>query len=124
MYVGDKPGRTIVDVGHDWLKELKSEECLFVPCLILTHQENVADQQACLRFWRDLEPLPPTELHIFRTIFEEHLHIVDLCGNFPHRDHYYGRTISAAGQKMMDNPRLTLRSSTDRRRRSRPLWPR
>ncbi|KAF2789393.1 DUF924-domain-containing protein, partial [Melanomma pulvis-pyrius CBS 109.77] len=91
MYAGDKPGRAIVEAGHDWLSVLKPEECLFVPCLILTHQENVADQQACLRFWSKLEPLLPTELHVFRTIFEEHLRIVDLCGNFPHRDHYYGR---------------------------------
>lgn len=104
MYAGDAPGRAIVDVGHDWLKELKPEECLFVPCLILTHRENVADQQACMRFWNKLEPHLPTELHIFRTIFEEHLRIVDLCGNFPHRDHYYGRTTSAVGQKLMDNP--------------------
>ena len=106
MYAGDEPGRMIVDAGHDWLRELKPEECLFVPCLILTHQENLADQQACLRFWNKLEPLLPTELHIFRTIFEEHLRIVDLCGNFPHRDHYYGRTTSAVGQKLMDNPGL------------------
>jgi Ca2+-binding EF-hand superfamily protein/uncharacterized protein (DUF924 family) len=104
MYAGDAPGRAIVDVGHDWLKVLRPEECLFVPCLILTHQENVKDQQACMRFWNKLEPHLPTELHIFRTIFEEHLRIVDLCGNFPHRDHYYGRTTSAVGQKLMDNP--------------------
>jgi Ca2+-binding EF-hand superfamily protein/uncharacterized protein (DUF924 family) len=106
MYAGDEPGRAIVEAGHDWLKVLKPEECLFVPCLILTHQENVADQQACLRFWSKLEPLLPTELHVFRTIFEEHLRIVDLCGNFPHRDHYYGRTTSAVGKKLMDNPGL------------------
>jgi uncharacterized protein (DUF924 family) len=86
MYAGDKDARSIVDAGHDWLKELKPEECLFVPCLILTHQENVSDQQACLRFWNKLQPLLPTELHVFRTIFEEHLRIVDLVGNFPHRD--------------------------------------
>lgn len=104
MYAGDEMARQIVDAGHDWLKELKPEECLFVPCLILTHQENVADQQACLRFWNKLEPLLPTELHVFRTIFEEHLRIVDLVGNFPHRDHYYGRTTSEVGKKLMDNP--------------------
>lgn len=104
MYAGDKDARLIVDAGHDWIKELKPEECLFVPCLILTHQENVRDQQACLRFWNRLEPLLPTELHVFRTIFEEHLRIVDLVGNFPHRDHYYGRITSAVGQKLMDNP--------------------
>lgn len=104
MYAGDESARMIVDAGHDWLKELKPEECLFVPCLILTHQENVGDQQACLRFWNKLEPLLPTELHVFRTIFEEHLRIVDLCGNFPHRDHYYGRTTSEVGKKLMDNP--------------------
>lgn len=50
MYAGDKAGRAIVDAGHDWMSVLKPEECLFVPCLIPTHQENVADQQACLRF--------------------------------------------------------------------------
>jgi Ca2+-binding EF-hand superfamily protein/uncharacterized protein (DUF924 family) len=104
MYAGDAPGRAIVDAGHDWLSVLKPEECLFVPCLILTHQENVQDQQACMRFWSKLEPHLPTELHIFRTIFEEHLRIVDLCGNFPHRDHYYGRTTTAVGQTFMDNP--------------------
>jgi Ca2+-binding EF-hand superfamily protein len=106
MYAGDESGRAIVETGHDWLNVLKPEECLFIPCLILTHQENVADQQACLRFWSKLEPLLPTELHVFRTIFEEHLRIVDLCGNFPHRDHYYGRTTSAIGKKLMDNPGL------------------
>jgi Ca2+-binding EF-hand superfamily protein len=63
--------RTIVDAPHDWLNVLTPEECIFVPCLIMTHQENVAGQEQGVAFYNKLEPKLSTELHIFRTIFEE-----------------------------------------------------
>jgi uncharacterized protein (DUF924 family)/Ca2+-binding EF-hand superfamily protein len=103
---GDKMARTIVDAPHDWLRVLAPEECIFVPCLIMTHQENVADQQWGCNFYNTLEPHLPTELHIFRTIFEEHLRIIALCGTFPHRDHYYGRETSDVGRMLMENPKV------------------
>jgi Ca2+-binding EF-hand superfamily protein len=103
---GDKMARTIVDAPHDWLNVLAPEECIFVPCLIMTHQENVEDQQWGVDFYHQLEPKLPTELHIFRTILEEHMRIIQLCGTFPHRDHYYGRTTSEVGRMLMENPKV------------------
>lgn len=103
---GDKIARGIVDAGFKWLDVLKPEECLFVPCLIMTHQENLADQALGLQFYDTLEPRLPSELRIFRTIFEEHHRIIQLCGSFPHRDHYYSRQTSAVGKELMENPKL------------------
>ena len=104
-FAGDKMSRNMVyNSGHDWLRALTPEECLFVPCLILTHQENIQDQEYCLKFYDSLEPLLPPSLHIFRTIFKEHHNIIRLCGTFPHRDHYYNRSTSVIGKSLMDNP--------------------
>jgi uncharacterized protein (DUF924 family)/Ca2+-binding EF-hand superfamily protein len=104
-FAGDKMSRDMVyNSGHDWLRALAPEECLFVPCLILTHQENVEDQNYCLEFYDSLEPLLSPSLHIFRMIFKEHQKIISLCGTFPHRDHYYNRTTSVIGKSLMDNP--------------------
>lgn len=112
FFSGDHLARNIVDVGHDWLRVLKPDERLFVPCLILTYQEHLADQQLYLSYYDDLEPSLPPEMKIFRTIFKEHLQIISLCGTFPHRDHYYGRHTSEVGHSLMENPRATLRSPT------------
>lgn len=106
MFDGDKKARKIVDAKHDWPNVLKPEERIFVPCLILTHQEDVKDQQLCVEEYMKFEALLPSGLHIFRTIFEEHYRIVDLCGCFPHRDHYYGRETTATGRMLMDNPKI------------------
>lgn len=105
MFAGDPMSKEMAySRRHDWLKVLKPEECLFVPCLIMTHQESVADQEYGLRFYDSLEPLLPPSLHVFRTIFEEHYRIIRLCGTFPHRDHYYKRHTSTLGQSLLDNP--------------------
>ncbi len=103
---GDNIARRIAYTDHNWLEVLRPEECLFVPCLVMTHQENLADQKYGLEFYETLEPHLPTELHIFRTIFEEHHRVIYLCGSFPHRDHYYGRQTSSIGRSLMENPRL------------------
>ncbi|KAF2671020.1 EF-hand [Microthyrium microscopicum] len=104
-FAGDRMARKIVD-EHQWLEVLKPEECIFVPCLIMTHQENVEYQQWGVTFYNSLEPLLPSELHVFRTIFEEHLRIIKLCGTFPHRDHYYGRETCEVGRMLMENPKI------------------
>jgi len=71
-FARDKRSREMVyTAGHDWLQVLRPEECIFVPCLIMTHQENLADQEYCLQFYDRLEPLLPPSLHIFRTILED-----------------------------------------------------
>lgn len=103
---GDKMAKSIVDEPHDWINVLAPEECIFVPCLIMTHQEDVHDQQRGVDFYNKLEEKLPSELHIFRTIFEEHLRIISLCGTFPHRDHYYGRETSNVGKMLMENPKV------------------
>jgi uncharacterized protein (DUF924 family)/Ca2+-binding EF-hand superfamily protein len=103
---GDMAARAIAYSREDWLDVLTPEECIFVPCLIMTHQENVEDQEHGMRFYESLEPKLPTELHVFRSIFEEHLRIISLCGTFPHRDHYYGRTTSEVGRMLMENPKV------------------
>jgi hypothetical protein len=41
--------------------------------------------------------------HVKLTL-EEHLRIVDLCGNFPHRNHYHNRTTSTVGRALMNSP--------------------
>lgn len=103
---GDMAARAIAISRDDWLDVLTPEECIFVPCLIMTHQENVDDQETGMRFYETLEHKLPTELHVFRSIFEEHLRIISLCGTFPHRDHYYGRTTSEIGRMLMENPKV------------------
>jgi uncharacterized protein (DUF924 family) len=106
MFAGDGRARRIVDAGHDWFKVLRPEECLFVPGLILTHQESLADQEECVIFYCQLEPLLPQQFRVFRIIFEDHLRIIDRNSVFQHRDHYYGRETSAVGRKLLDNPQL------------------
>jgi uncharacterized protein (DUF924 family)/Ca2+-binding EF-hand superfamily protein len=105
-FAGDKIARTIINAPHHWLQVLEPEECIFVPCLIMTHQENIDDQDWGVKFYDNLEPMLPSELHIFRIIFEEHARIISLCGSFPHRDHYYGRETSEAGRMLMENPKV------------------
>jgi Ca2+-binding EF-hand superfamily protein len=105
-FSGDALARTIVDEPHVWRDVLRPEECLFIPCLILTHQENIEDQRRCVEFYNNLEPMLPPKLDIFRTIFEEHLRTIELCGTFPHRDHYYHRETSPAGRELLENPRV------------------
>ncbi|KAG9236607.1 hypothetical protein BJ875DRAFT_455929 [Amylocarpus encephaloides] len=105
MYDGDNRARTLVD-KHDWMQTLAPEECLFIPCLIMTHQENVEDQRYCLAYYEKLEPHLSSELQVFRTIFQEHLEVVTKCGCFPHRDRYYGRQTTDIGRELMANPKL------------------
>jgi uncharacterized protein (DUF924 family) len=85
---------------------LKPEECIFVPCLIMTHQEDLDSQQRGVTFYDRLEQLIPSELHIFLGIFEEHLRIIKLCGTISHRDHYYGRETSETGRMLMETPKV------------------
>ena len=106
MYSGDAKAMQIVAQKHDWQAELAPEEYLFVPCLILTHQENLEAQKQCVSYYEQIEPSLQPAFHIFRTIFEEHLKIINLCGVFPHRDHYYGRETSAAGKLLMEDSTL------------------
>lgn len=106
MYDGDKKAMELVACGHDWQADLTPEECLFMPCLILTHQENLDAQKHCVAYYEKIEPHLQSEFHIFRVIFEEHLKIINICGVFPHRDHYYGRETSAAGRLLMEDSTL------------------
>ncbi len=106
MYDGDKKAMQMVAQGHDWQASLSPEECLFMPCLILTHQENLDAQKQCVSYYEKIEPYLQSEFRIFRTIFEEHLKIINICGLFPHRDHYYGRETSEAGRILMDDSTL------------------
>lgn len=106
MYDGDKKAMQMVSSGHDWQASLTPEECLFMPCLILTHQENLDAQKQCVSYYEKIEPYLLSEFRIFRTIFEEHLKIINICGFFPHRDHYYGRETSEAGRVLMEDSTL------------------
>jgi uncharacterized protein (DUF924 family)/Ca2+-binding EF-hand superfamily protein len=106
MYDGDQKAMELVAQSHDWQAELSPEECLFMPCLILTHQENLDAQKYCVTYYDKIEPNLQSEFQIFRTIFEEHLKIINICGFFPHRDHYYGRETSPAGRMLMDDSTL------------------
>lgn len=106
MYDGDQKAMELVDRGYDWQAELTPEECLFMPCLILTHQENLDAQKQCVVYYDKIEPHLQSEFQIFRTIFEEHLKIINICSVFPHRDHYYGRETSPAGRLLMEDSTL------------------
>ena len=106
MFAGDKMARELVNAHSNWTHLLSSEQCIFLPCLVLTHQEDVDDQRNCVDLFKQLEPRLHSELHIFRTIFDEHCRIIERCGCFPHRDHYYNRKTSSVGQALLDNPKL------------------
>lgn len=106
MYRGADKAAEIIRAGHDWAATLTPEECLFVPCIILTHCEDLAYQDDCLAHYEKLEPDLVSEFHIFRMIFEEHRKIIRICGTFPHRDHFYGRETSEAGKLLMQDPTL------------------
>lgn len=106
MYAGDQKAMEIVTRGYDWQAELTSEECLFVPCLVLTHQENLEAQEQCVSYYEKIEPNLIPEFRSFRTIFEAHLKIINICGVFPHRDHYFGRETSEAGKILLEDPTL------------------
>ena len=77
-----------------------------MPCLILTHQENLDAQKHCVAYYEKIEPHLESEFQIFRTIFEEHLKIINICSVFPHRDHYYGRETSPSGRLLMEDSTL------------------
>jgi uncharacterized protein (DUF924 family) len=77
MYAGDKKAMEIVTRGHDWRAELTPEECLFVPCLVLTHQESLEAQEQCVAYYEQIEPDLMPEFRSFRTIFEAHLKIAN-----------------------------------------------
>ena len=64
MYDGDKKAMEIVAQGHDWQAELTPEECLFMPCLILTHQEEFAAQKQCVTYYEQIEPHLHSEFSI------------------------------------------------------------
>lgn len=106
MYSGDQKSMEILARGHDWTTKLTPEECLFVPCLILTHQENLEDQKQCVEYYERIESDLMPEFRSFRTIFEAHLKIINICGVFPHRDHYFGRETSEAGKLLLEDPTL------------------
>jgi uncharacterized protein (DUF924 family)/Ca2+-binding EF-hand superfamily protein len=106
MYDGDAKAMEIIATGHNWKAKLTPEECLFVPCLILTHQENLQAQHRCVEYYEQIEPDLAPEFRIFRTIFEEHLKIINLCGVFPHRDHYFGRKTSEIGRMILEDPNV------------------
>ena len=106
MYDGDLKAMEIVAQNHDWQADLTPEECLFMPCLILTHQENLDAQKYCVAYYDKIEPHLQSEFQVFRTIFEEHLKIINICSVFPHRDHYYGRETSPAGRLLMEDSTL------------------
>lgn len=106
MYDGDKKSMQIVAQRHDWQAELTPEECLFVPCLILTHQEDLDAHKQCVNYYERIEPHLQSEFRIFRTLFEEHLKIINICGVFPHRDHYYRRETSEAGRMLTEDSTL------------------
>lgn len=106
MYDGDKKAMEIVAQGLNWQEELTPEQCLFMPCLVLTHQEDLEAQQSCVAYYEKIEPNLQSEFRIFRTIFEEHLKIINICGTFPHRDHFYDRETSEAGKLLLEDPTL------------------
>lgn len=63
------------------------------PCLVLTHSEELADQQLCIEEWQKVEfGLSPTDpLRVFHEVFKRHVSVIKKFGRFPHRNSLLGR---------------------------------
>lgn len=105
MYEGEPRALALLE-RFDWVAELPPEHQLFLPCLILTHSESLDHQQACVAHYERIESSLDPSLHIFRRIFTEHLKIIQICGVFPHRDHFFGRQTSEEGRMLLQDSSL------------------
>jgi len=91
MYCGDLAAQELVTktIYHNHIKYLSTLECIFMPCLVLTHSENIQLQELCLKIWHtNVENRLPKDdpLNIFRGIFEKHFQVIKRFGRFPHRN--------------------------------------
>ncbi|MDA5093731.1 DUF924 family protein [Aliiroseovarius sp. KMU-50] len=75
------------------------------PCLVLTHSEEVSDQELCLSEWArvqvDLAQDDP--LRVFEDIFRRHHDVIRKFGRFPHRNELLGRSSSPEEQVFLDD---------------------
>jgi len=97
MYDTDQKAQGIVAkaVYYNHHKYLTPLECIFMPCLVLTHAENIHLQEMCVEIWNHyVQPqLPPgNPFFIFEGIFRNHLTVIQQFGHFPHRNNIMNRT--------------------------------
>ena len=96
MYSGDSKALAIVMKAfyYQHFKHLTPLQCIFLPCLVLTHSESVYSQQLCLDVWKNfVEPRLDQEsnLKYFGDSFHHHWEVITKFGRFPHRNEILGR---------------------------------
>jgi uncharacterized protein (DUF924 family) len=99
MYAGDTKALAIVMKAfyYQHFKHLTPIQCIFLPCLVLTHSESVYCQQLCLDVWTNfVETRLKKDSHImyFGKIFHHHWEVITKFGRFPHRNEILGRETS------------------------------
>ncbi len=90
MFCGQEVSGRILQQPHSW-ESLPPLHQLFVPELILTHQEDVAAQRQCVEWFERLRNELPPKFQCFQRIFEKHLAVIERFGHFPHRNSLLGR---------------------------------
>jgi len=109
MYASDYKAQGIVAqilyLGHH--RYLSPLHAVFMPCLVLTHAENVHLQKLCVTIWnhyvqKKLKPNDP--LFTFEGIFLNHLKVVEKFKRFPHRNEIHGRKSTPEEVKFLDDP--------------------
>ena len=96
MYAGDSKALAIVMKAfyYQHFKHLTPIQCIFLPCLVLTHSESLYCQQLCLDVWTNfVKPrlAEDSQIKYFGDIFHHHWEVVTRFGRFPHRNEILGR---------------------------------
>ena len=96
MYSGDSKALAIVMQAfyYQHFKHLSPIQCVFLPCLVLTHSESVYCQCLCLDVWTNfVEPRlsRDSQIKYFGDIFQHHWKVITRFGRFPHRNEILGR---------------------------------
>ena len=100
MFCGQEVSRRILAQQHSW-DSMPPVHQLFVPELILTHQEDLAAQRRCVQWFERLRGELPPAFRFFQKIFERHLSMIERFGRFPYRNSILGRSNTAAEKEFL-----------------------
>jgi thioredoxin-dependent peroxiredoxin len=83
---------------------LRPIERIFL-CLVLTHSEELNDQQLCMEEWdRTMAELASDDpLNVFHEIFHRHVAVIKRFGRFPHRNKLLQRANTLAEEDFLRN---------------------
>merc|ERR1712179_563609 len=97
MYQNDYKAQGVVlkAVYNNYHKYLSPLECIFLPCLVLTHSENLHLQELCVEIWSNYVMSKVSGSNrlfvIFDGLFRHKLSVIQRFGRFPHRNKLLGR---------------------------------